>query len=85
MRADVILEEISAYCRREGMAESTFGRRAVNDGKFVNRLRFGGKVNEATVEWPPKNLLLLASIRRKPTRLNAIKPETNQTALSRIC
>src|SRR5580698_6573462 len=43
MRADVILEEISAYCRREGMAESTFGRRAVNDGKFVNRLRFGGK------------------------------------------
>ena len=50
MRADVILEEISAYCRREGMAESTFGRRAVNDGKFVNRLRYGGQVNEATVE-----------------------------------
>ncbi|MGZ5985151.1 MAG: hypothetical protein ACXWK7_09435, partial [Caulobacteraceae bacterium] len=50
MRADVILEEIFAYCRREGMAESTFGRRAVNDGKFVNRLRYGGKVNESTVE-----------------------------------
>ena len=50
MRADAILEEISAYCRREGMAESTFGRRAVNDGKFVNRLRYGGQVNEATVE-----------------------------------
>jgi hypothetical protein len=44
------LEEIFAYCRGEGMAESTFGRRAVNDGKFVNRLRYGGKVNEATVE-----------------------------------
>ena len=50
MRADVILEEIFAYCRREGMAESTFGRRAVNDGKFVNRLRYGGRVSEATVE-----------------------------------
>jgi hypothetical protein len=50
VRADVILEEIAAYCRREGMAESTFGRRAVNDGKFVGRLRYGGKVNEATVE-----------------------------------
>ncbi|MGZ3315112.1 MAG: hypothetical protein ACXU8Q_13165, partial [Caulobacteraceae bacterium] len=50
MRADVILEEIFAYCRREGMAESTFGRRAVNDGKFVNRLRYGGQVGEATVE-----------------------------------
>jgi hypothetical protein len=42
------LEEIFAFCRREGMAESTFGRRAVNDGKFVNRLRYGGKVGEAT-------------------------------------
>ncbi|HTI66589.1 MAG TPA: hypothetical protein VL460_03460, partial [Caulobacteraceae bacterium] len=50
MRADAILEEIFAYCRRERMAESTFGRRAVNDGKFVNRLRYGGRVNEATVE-----------------------------------
>src|SRR6185312_16653053 len=50
VRADAILEEIFAYCRREGMAESTFGRRAVNDGKFVNRLRSGGKVNEATAE-----------------------------------
>jgi hypothetical protein len=50
MTADAILEEIFAYCRREGMAESTFGRRAVNDGKFVSRLRYGGKVNEATVE-----------------------------------
>ena len=50
MRADVILEEIFDYCRREGMAESTFGRRAVNDGKFVNRLRYGGKVNDTTVE-----------------------------------
>ena len=50
MRADVILDEISEYCRRQGMAESTFGRRAVNDGKFVNRLRYGGKVNESTVE-----------------------------------
>ena len=50
MRADVILEEIFDYCRREGMAESTFGRRAVNDGKFVNRLRYGGEVKESTVE-----------------------------------
>ena len=42
MRAEVILEEIVDYCRREAMAESTFGRWAVNDGKFVNRLRYGG-------------------------------------------
>jgi hypothetical protein len=50
MRAAVILEEIFEYCRKAGMAESTFGRRAVNDGKFVNRLRYGGKVNDETAE-----------------------------------
>jgi SAM-dependent methyltransferase len=32
------------------MAESTFGRRAVNDGKFVPRLRFGGRVTTQTVD-----------------------------------
>jgi len=32
------------------MAESTFGRRVVNDGKFVPRLRFGGRVTTQTVE-----------------------------------
>lgn len=32
------------------MAESTFGRLAVNDGKFVTRLRQGGRVTTATVE-----------------------------------
>src|SRR2546428_623552 len=34
-----LLGSISDFCRRTGMAESTFGRRAVNDGKFVARLR----------------------------------------------
>ena len=32
------------------MAELTFGRLAVNDGKLVNRLRFGGRVTIETVE-----------------------------------
>src|SRR5579862_3592646 len=32
------------------MAESTFGRLAVNDGKLVSRLRFGGRVRGKTVE-----------------------------------
>jgi hypothetical protein len=31
------------------MAESTFGRLAVNDGKLVSRLRFGGRVTTDTV------------------------------------
>ncbi|MEO8525781.1 MAG: hypothetical protein ABI460_13745 [Caldimonas sp.] len=47
---DGLLQQIAAFCRSAGMAESTFGRRAVNDGKFVARLRFGGKVTTHTVD-----------------------------------
>jgi len=43
-----LLAEIASFCRDSGMAESTFGRRAVNDGKFVARLRFGGRVTTQT-------------------------------------
>ena len=35
-----LLDSIADFCRCTGMAESTFGRRAVNDGKFVARLPF---------------------------------------------
>jgi hypothetical protein len=45
-----LLQEIAAYCRGVRLAESTFGRMAVNDGKFVNRLRSGGRVTTETVE-----------------------------------
>ena len=47
---EALLREIADCCRSIGMAESTFGRRAVNDGKFVARLRFGGRVTTLTVE-----------------------------------
>ena len=47
---DAVLQEIAGFCRSVGMAESTFGRHAVNDGKFVSRLRFGGRVTTLTVE-----------------------------------
>ena len=32
------------------MAESTFGRRAVNDGKLANRLRNGGRITTDTLD-----------------------------------
>ena len=47
---DLLLRDITEFCRRHAMAESTFGRRAVNDGKFVARLRFGGGVTTHTVK-----------------------------------
>lgn len=45
----VLIGEIEVFCRRAGIAESTFGRRAVNDGKFVGRLRSGKGVTLNTV------------------------------------
>jgi hypothetical protein len=50
VEAEQLLTEISDYCRRVGMAESTFGRRAVNDGKLVSRLRIGGRITTDTAE-----------------------------------
>jgi len=49
MEAEQLLTEIGAYCRKAGLAETTFGRRAVNDGKLVSRLRFGGRITPATL------------------------------------
>jgi len=45
-----LIREIEVYCRRSAMAESTFGRQAINDGKFVSRLRKGKGVTIKTVD-----------------------------------
>ena len=50
MNAQELLQEISDYCRQSGLAESTFGRRAVNDGKLTSRLRNGGRITTDTLE-----------------------------------
>src|SRR3979490_3609196 len=50
MKNDQILAEISEFCRQADMAESTFGRRAVNDGKLVARLREGKRITIDTLD-----------------------------------
>ncbi len=45
-----LVETIAEFCRHNDIAESTFGRRAVNDGKFVARLRDGGRITPETLE-----------------------------------
>src|SRR5229473_2157365 len=47
--ADQILGEIRDYCRATRTAESTFGRRVVNDGKLVSRLRDGARITTGTL------------------------------------
>ncbi|HWA90111.1 MAG TPA: hypothetical protein VG889_08770 [Rhizomicrobium sp.] len=49
MEGEALLAEISDFCRRNGLAESTFGRLAVNDGKLMSRLRTGGRVTGDTL------------------------------------
>jgi hypothetical protein len=48
LETTTLLDEISDFCRRNGVAESTFGRLAINDGKLMTRLRTGGRVTEET-------------------------------------
>jgi hypothetical protein len=43
------LNEIEAFLKRTGMRPSMLGHRAVNDGKFVTRLRNGGQVTLRTM------------------------------------
>lgn len=43
-----LLNRIDAYLAKTGMAETTFGRQVVNDGKFVARLRRGGTLTMRT-------------------------------------
>ncbi|AOH86421.1 hypothetical protein AWL63_01570 [Sphingomonas panacis] len=50
MNSDILLNQIDSACRRLNIAQTTFGRQAVNDGKFVTRLQQGGRVTLKTVE-----------------------------------
>ncbi|MBN9002696.1 MAG: hypothetical protein J0H75_11760 [Rhizobiales bacterium] len=50
MKHDQLLGQITDFCRQVEMAESTFGRRAVNDGKLVARLREGKRITIDTLE-----------------------------------
>jgi hypothetical protein len=50
MTSEKILNDISTFCREMRLAESTFGRLAVNDGKLISRLRSGGRVTTDTLD-----------------------------------
>src|SRR5882757_6006546 len=50
MKNDQMLSQISEFCRRADMAETTFGRRVVNDGKLVHRLREGKRITVDTLD-----------------------------------
>ena len=45
-----LLDDIQQFCRSYDMAETTFGRQAVNDGKLCQRLRTGKGITVNTVQ-----------------------------------
>jgi len=45
-----LLADIEAYCQQAGIAESTFGRQAINDGKLCARLRGGKSITLSTAQ-----------------------------------
>src|SRR5262249_54216821 len=45
-----LVKEIETFCRQAGLAETTFGRQAVNDGKLMRRLREGKGITLKTME-----------------------------------
>lgn len=65
--SSTLLQEIRDYCQTSGLAETTFGRLAVNDGKLVSRLRYGGRVTPETAD------RLLEFMNRPPPRRGLAK------------
>jgi SAM-dependent methyltransferase len=66
---DGLLREISAFCRALAMAETTFGRAAINDGKLVSRLRAGGRITTQTLE---RLRAFMSHADVEPPRLNGV-------------
>src|SRR5271154_3000694 len=85
MNAQQLLQEISDYCRSSGLAESTFGRRAVNDGKLTARLRNGGRITTDTLDrihgfmaahppQEPRPIVIERSRETRPTSAPPLQP-----------
>ena len=82
-----LIQEIELFCNQSGIAESTFGRQTVNDGKFVGRLRDGKGVTTATVAKVRRYLLdhggkLHAG--RSPEKKMVFFPQYRRNLLTRI-
>lgn len=53
-----LLKSIERYCEKQNIEETTFGRKAVNDGKLVSRLREGRTITLETLSYINRQLQL---------------------------
>lgn len=74
--AQALLAEIEAFLKkwRGKIGEGTFGTKAVNDGKFIDRIRSGGRVWPETAQ-KARDFMAGYAGPEKPGR-----PKTHQTA-----
>ena len=49
MNNDELLRELDAFLDRHGIADSTFGIRAINDSHLLERVRAGRPIRRSTV------------------------------------
>lgn len=72
---DALLKEIATFCREFNIPESTFGRRVMGDGKFVERIKTGGGLTVANLdrirEYMTTERKAAAAARSKPSRKKA--------------
>ncbi len=73
-----LLREIQDFCQQSGIAESTFGRRAINDGKLCARLRDGKGVTLATAERVQS--YIRKHVQPEPARRQAFDPPAEVSA-----
>jgi len=78
--SEALLREIADYCRAAGIAESTFGRLAVNDGKLVGRMRQGGRVTTETAD----RLRAFIVANRQPARAVPVNGRAAAAAVSPV-
>jgi hypothetical protein len=45
-----LADKIEGHCRERGISPSTFGRKVVNDGKLIGRLRAGKSIRLDTLQ-----------------------------------
>lgn len=75
-----LLVEIEAFLPERGITESTFGRLAVNDGKFVRRLRASHNMTLSTLE--KASAFIRAERERRPDSHSRPAVEVEQRAVA---
>ncbi len=76
--SETLLKEIILFCSKNNMAESTFGRLAINDGKLCSRLKSGKDVTLST----STRIRDFINQQQNTKSLNALNDAADQTSVT---